>query len=853
MSFESELNRFLKHTADLPRFHTLLPYESYDPNTQLFYNSDSTGFVLIAHPIVGAGLDDQNRLAQFFRQENNLPEGTALQFLLFASPAVSPQLKNWEAARQGSVFQKLAQRRREFLEEKAFSDDVGLLVRDYRLIISYTVPGHKKDPVSQQILTTTRKELQSTLEEVGLYTFPLDAQGLITEIGTILNVQDSTFPYDRQWNEHESLSKQLIDIDKNFVKTATEVLLNDGETVCRSYIPKTSPKYWSLSNMDRFLGNMLEKKQKISCPFLIHYGLFVEGNQGISKSKALAKRESLEKSLDGGISKFVPNLKDQYQESVELCEQLLMEERFIISNLNFTIFSPADKIHEVEQSLSTIWQSCGWSFQPARYDHDVLLLSSLPMTWTLGEKSSGFTKEVYGFGPALRSYNKAKRTITKESQNMLPIIGEWKGQTTPGTPLIGQRGQLFFWSPFSTLLLPGNDRVNADHNYNIACAGQPGSGKSVFMNEVMATTLGVGGRAFVLDYGRSFEKTCRVLQGQHIDFNIRMPICLNPFTHIPTGNSVDDIEDREDMLSLVCPIFQVMAAPTQGTTDLENAFIDQAVKWSWNKYGPNSSVDTVCEFLSTHAEKTANNLAYSLFSFSSEGSFGRFFNGPSTVNLKNKMVVIETDNLRSHPSLLAVVIQIMITQINQEMSKGDRKTPFLIMIDEAWKLLSGKGTAAFISEATRVARKYRGGIFTATQQLTDYFKPEAPGATEAFNCSAWKCILFQESDVITAIKHHPQLQSFVGGEFQESLIRSIRSQPPHYSEVMIFGPGVNGVVGRLRLDAFSRLMYSTNPEEFRLIDGYLAQGATVEEAIEMTMSYQSKRPQSISESGRHAA
>jgi conjugal transfer ATP-binding protein TraC len=164
------------------------------------------------------------------------------------------------------------------------------------------------------------------------------------------------------------------------------------------------------------------------------------------------------------------------------------------------------------------------------------------------------------------------------------------------------------------------------------------------------------------------------------------------------------------------------------------------------------------------------------------------------------------------------------------------------MIDEAWKLLSGQGTAAFISEASRTARKYKGGIFTATQQLTDYFKPEAPGATEAFNCSAWKCILFQESDVITAMKHHHQLQSFVDTEYKEALLRSIKSHPPHYSEVIIFGPGVNGVVGRLRLDAFSRLMYSTNPEEFRLIESYLNEGATVEEAIEMVMSFQAKRP-----------
>jgi conjugal transfer ATP-binding protein TraC len=837
MSFESEIDRFLKHTADLPRFHTLLPYESYDPETQFFYNSDSTGFVLIAHPIVGAGLDDQNRLAQFFRQENNLPEGTSLQFLLFASPVISPQLQNWESAGQGPVFQKLSQQRREFLEKKAFSDDVGLLVRDYRLIISYTVPGHKKDPVARQILTTIRKELQSTLEEVGLYTFPLDAQGFITEVGNILNIHKSTIPYDKQWNEHESISKQLIDIDKNFIKTATGVFLNDGQTLCRSYIPKNAPKYWSLGNMDLFLGNMLEKKQRISCPFLIHYGLFVESNQGMSKSKALAKRESLEKSLEGGISKFIPNLKDQYQESVELCEQLLMEERFIVSNLNFTIFCETEKIHEIEQSLSTIWQSCGWSFQPARYDHDALLISSLPMTWTLGENKTAFKNEAYGFGTALRTLNKAKRTITKESQNLLPIIGEWKGQTTPGMPLLGPRGQLLFWSPFSTLLSPNATRVNADHNYNVACAGVQGSGKSVFMNETMATTFRVGGRIFILDLGRSFERTCNVLKGQHIDFNILSPMCLNPFTNIPTADDKDSQEIRSEMLSLISPIFQVMLDSEGDTKKLEHSFLSQAIQWSWEKYGTHSCVDTICEFLQNHESSIARNITYILFDFSSKGKFGHFFNGRSTVNFNNKLVVIETENLFSYPSLMAVVVQMMIIQVNQTMISGDRKTPFMVMIDEAWKLLANESTVDFIEAFTRTARKYRGSIFTATQHLIDFAREKSPGATAAYNGATWKCILEQEN--IEPLKINPLFAKLFENDFQESMLRSLKSYPPHYSELVMYGPGVNGVMCRLRLDSFSRLMYTTNPEEFHLIQGYLNQGATVEEAIERVMFSQS--------------
>ncbi|WP_052046276.1 ATP-binding protein [Candidatus Paracaedibacter symbiosus] len=324
----------------------------------------------------------------------------------------------------------------------------------------------------------------------------------------------------------------------------------------------------------------------------------------------------------------------------------------------------------------------------------------------------------------------------------------------------------------------------------------------------------------------------------HIEFDITLPISLNPFTQISQANDAASLVAREEMLAMIAPIFQVMAAPKHGTTDLENSYLEQAIRISWEKYGNQSSVDTVKEFLDNHEDRIAINLGQTLYPFSGSGSYGHFFNKPANASFKERLVVIETDHLRNYPSLMAVVVQMLIIQINQEMAKGDRITPFLIIIDEAWKLLSGKNTADFISEVTRTARKYKGSIVLGTQHLTDYFKPESPGATEAFNCSAWKCILYQELDVITSLKHHPQLQGFVDTEYKEALLKSIHSKPPHYSEIALFGPQINSIVGRLRLDPFSRLLYSTNAEEYRLIEEFTNKGASIEEAIELVMEMQ---------------
>ncbi len=841
----------LQQWINLPRLHHLLPYESYDPQSQLFYNQGSTGFVLRANPIVGAGLDDQQQMAQFFRRKDNLPEGTSLQFLMFASPSISPHLNYWQSAREGSIFQKLAERRRQFLEAKAYQDADGHLVRDFRLLISYTVPGHLKDFMAQQDLMMVRQELISVLEMLGIYATNLDAEGLIQEVGSILNLHNSTMPHPAQWNEHETLSKQIISLDKNYGWQSNHLSLNDGQTLCRSYVPVKSPDRWALGHMDRLIGDSLKVSHKIPCPYLVHFGFFVMPNQGGAKTKAFSKRETLENALKGRMEKLIPNLRDQYEESMEICEQFQLGERAIISSLSFTLLSPAEKIHQNEKLMKVIWNDSGWDFEATRYNHLPLLLSTLPMTWTLGENKQFLSKQIFGYGTALHTVGQAKKTVSTEAQNLLPIVAEWKGQNAPGMPLMGRRGQLFFWNPFSSAFLPTATNAQTDHNFNVCIAGQSGSGKSVFMNELMSTVLGVGGKVFVLDYGNSFKKTCKIQEKQHIDFDIRNPICLNPFTNIPTGNSPEDLLEREEMLALICPVFQAMAATNPETDQLENSYIEQAVRWSWEKYQTQSSVDTVREFLENHGEKEARNLAQVLYAFSSQGSFGHFFNRAANASFKDTMVVIETEHLRNYPSLMAVVVQMLIIQINQEMAKGDRKTPFIIMIDEAWKLLSGKNTAAFISGISRTARKYKGSITLATQHLTDYFKPESPGATEAFNCSAWKCILYQEGDVITSLKHHPQLQGFVESPYKEALLRSIHSKPPHYSEIAIFGPGINGIVGRLRLDSFSRLLYSTNAAEYGMIESLISQGASIEEAIELVIAHQEGSPSALEEGATH--
>lgn len=828
----------IQQWLDVARLHTYLPYESYDEDHQIFYNKGSTGFVLLCEPMAGACLGDQSRIADFLKQQDYLPEGCSLQFLLYSSNKLGGLFDTWKAPRAREGFWKLAEQRTLFLSELIQDSHPHIgRIRNYCLMISYTVPGHIDDPVRLNVLKETRKCLIDTLKSVGIPSFILPAQHFIEEISGILENTDNLYPQKKAWNQHESIARQILPIDGEYYVHADYLETNNASI--RTLIPKECPDYWSLPHMDSFLGDML-KQQNMGFPFLIHFGLFVEPHQGAAKAKLNARREALENSLKNKLTKWMAGLEEQYEESNEACRQVQQGDRLITSLLSVTLISRPERLEEDTLQAKRIFHQQGWEMIAAKYDHLPLLLGSLPMTWTCGRKGGA----VYGFGPDLYQMGRAKRTLTKEAQNTLPILAEWKGQDAPGMLLYGRRGQLFCWNPFTYAFLPDARNAQTGHDFNVCIAGASGSGKSVFMQDLMMTVLGVGGKVFVLDYGRSFQKTCHLQNGQYIEFDVRRQLSLNPFSGIPVGDDPISAEQRSDALSLIPPTIKAMATPLKSSADLENIqtpFIEKAVKHAWNLKQDKASIGDIRDYLLAQKHPVAQDLGEMLFSYSAQGDYGGFFNGPAGANLHENFVVIETQSITNHPRLMTVLTQMMMIQINHEIARGDRNQPFLIMIDESWKVLAGDNVAWFIQEMTRVTRKYKGSIVLATQHLTDYFQPDCPAATVAFQGSAWKCVLSQTQEVLSTLDQYDGLKSLVKNDFQRSILNSLKSHPPYYSEVAIFGPEVQGAVGRLSLDPFSRLLYSTNPQEYQSIEAYRAQGLSISDAIERVALSQSER------------
>ena len=798
-------------------------YESYDAESGLFFNRGSVGFVLIANPLPGTDITAEDEIADFIANNENLPNGSSIQILMMGTSDIGYLLERWRRERKGDVYMEMAKRHCDFLNKKAVEDGV---IKDSHLLISVTVP----DPgVDVLIMEQKREALKSTFRSIGLWSENVNDSLLLSLLHKIWGRESIGKTV---VNPYAVLSEQILPGDFSLYEENDIINLQDGECLI-ALDAEGRPEQWSLELMDLFLGNEARVGEYIATDYLVHVGIQILANQSIAKARAFSKRETLLKNIKSGMGKWFPDLLEESADMEGAVASLQNGERMVHIHTNVILKGKKDKVKLAAKSYASMMRRAGWKFIPCRYDHLAHVLAAMPMA--LVEEMSGiYKKKIAGVGVALAAIGRGKQTVSGESKALMPIIGEYKGDlNAPGLMFTGRRGQLKFFSQFGGELCPhlasgsGGDL----ENYNLCIAGLAGSGKSVLMQKMMLSTLGIGGKVFVLDYGRSFKNLCQVLDGSYIEFNPSQPVSINPFSNVPTGDDKLSIEARADFLATFPITLATMAAPKDGTSDLQQTNLAIALRKCWDAKGVDTEIDDIANWLLEQENNpVANDLGRMLFNYTKEGAYGGFFTGKAEVTLDADIVVIETDHLRNFPDLMAVVTQIMITHINNTMAKGKTDKPNLLVFDEMAKTLKNPLALKFVEEIVRVVRKYKASVVVATQLLTDFHKLGEKAAS-IFEGASFKIIMKQSPDSLNQMNSLPLLKSYVESPERMRRMQSIESKKGEYSEFTLWGSGINGDICRLRLDPFTLLLMSTNPTDKQLIADHRARGLSLTEAI----------------------
>jgi conjugal transfer ATP-binding protein TraC len=364
----------------------------------------------------------------------------------------------------------------------------------------------------------------------------------------------------------------------------------------------------------------------------------------------------------------------------------------------------------------------------------------------------------------------------------------------PGVPFVSRCGQLFSWNVFD----------NIGGNNNVCVIGHPDKGKAVFIKELMISTLEIGGRVFVFDTGRKFEKTCRLLGGQFIDFATQENISLNPFSILENINEG----------SLITPITMLkyilvdMASSTIKVDDIQKFFLQKAIFEACGNKGKEATITDVAEYLNNQNENSVKNLGTMLFPYTKEGIYGRFFEGSFNLNFDKSFVVIELGDFKENKSLQTVVMNMIIFQIMNQMFLEGRKTPFHIVVDAAQDILDSQ-SSYFIETLARCIRPYYGSLVVGTQSVNDFYA--SPGILAAFENSDWMCFLSQEKESIDQIKKNIR---FSNTPYIEEILKSLQIKNEEYAEIMIIGAS-KYFVGCINLNSFSQPLYLTKKTNFQ--------------------------------------
>lgn len=776
-----------------------------DDDKSIFVSDDKSlcfGFVCI--PLEGSDQRANDRINVLLN--GDWPDDTLMQFSLFGSQDIHHVMNNMIDIRRNKgtpLTEHNAKRRKNFFiagTESPIEKNSGVKVRDFTLIVTVKIPINDGLPTEKEMqrVQELAGSFGQSLRTVGLQPGKLTRHSYVHILNTILNWgTGASWRNGRHLlaDDDKPLREQILDFDHSISVDKKGVWLGEpdekGSVRVTNMSVKRFPRVFEFGNAAAYLGDLMLGSRGIrdNCMITatIHYPPFHGTKDSLERKRQWAVNQAY-----GPMLKFVPMLAAKKHGFDVLFDALDDGDRIVRLHLGMTIFTNSEEEATIAVSNArSYWGELGLGVMEDKFFSLPLLLNRLPF---------GAERD------AMRDTFRYKTMATRHAISLLPVFSDWRGTGKPVMNFVSRNGQLMSINLF-----------DSSSNYNCCIAAQSGSGKSFLANEMISSYISLGGKVWVIDVGRSYKDLCETYSGDFIEFNRESTICLNPFPLI------QDYAEEEDMIvGLLC----AMAAPTQPLSDFQIATMKMELGRIWAEKGKETIVDDLADVLIKHADRRIQDVAVQLYPFTSMGEYGRYFAGENNVTFQRDFSVLELEELKGRKHLQQVVLLQLIYQIQQDMYLGDRDRPKIVIIDEAWSLLTEGDVAKFIEHGYRRFRKYGGAAVVITQSVTDLY--DSPTGRAIVENSANMYLLGQKTEAISALEKEDRLPISKGGY---TLLKTVHTEVGAYSEIF-FITSYGGGIGRLIVDRYHQILYSTHPNDVQAIQNYRRQGMDVSEAIE---------------------
>lgn len=530
--------------------------------------------------------------------------------------------------------------------------------------------------------------VESTLHQMSLNPIRLKEDGWYGLIFTYLNPEraeklgvpkvrcnDAVFT--------SSFSEQVAMTDLFVEKDAVRL----GNTYFRAITLKTLPEGQTHAAMAEVLTKV---------PF--HYRLTQTFH--ILNQKAESDRLQLQRRITHSMASGSKNMADLESESTlgqieELIKELLEGSEKLVS-VELTAYISASDMEELDQKgdeILKVFRQMGGS---------EAIIETLPTLELFLKNAPGVCEGV-----------RFKKMKSSNAAHMTPLFDYWRGNKTPVCLLPNRDSVLFSIDPFAQEL----------PNWNGLIFGGSGAGKSFTICQLMLQFYGQNPAPKIvwIDNGASSERLLEVLDGEFIDLNLNSSICLNMFD-LPDGEVKPSASKVKLILGALESILREDDA--KGLPKREKALLEEAIFSTYQRCkGKTPTLSDLREALHCHPNKTIKGYSEILYSWTGDTAYGRMLDGQSNIKLSKDLVTIEIKGLDTYPDLQNVFLLLLTDFIKSEAAK-DLRRPYLLIIDEAWKLFETQSGLSFTLEAYRTFRKFNGGIWCISQNYKDFLSAQ---------------------------------------------------------------------------------------------------------------------------------
>jgi conjugal transfer ATP-binding protein TraC len=759
-------------------FSEFLPWIAFDDEQKRYLNADeSMGYLWECTPLAFAGESQMDTLETILNYD--FPRHTILQVILFGDPDITDYINKYLSpkGRDSELGRRTINEFSNFILNgtAGLEQMFGTPVRNFRCFFALKTP----EDLDLSLLANFEQNLSS----LGLQPRLMEPVDLLKFMRRMFNRNLSES--EKFYDPYRPIRKQVIN-GETIIKDGKQSLRigpEDNHVYIRCLTPKALPL--SVDSLDAnelagFVRDSVDSFQ-LRTPFLWSINIIFD-----SSVETQIHQKASVTNAQQSTGSFSIQIRKRSEEFTWALSQLSDKKRFVRIVPSLVIFGRTEQeCLMAAAAAKSVWQKKKYIIQEESILRRSVFLFSLP----------------FGFYPTKANLTVLERDFSvpiEVASRLIPIQADFRGTLyDPALLLLGMKGQLIGVNVFSKL----------NNNHNFLMAAESGSGKTFFVNMMLFNHYLEGAKIRVVDIGYGYQKMCRILGGTFLDFG-EDNVVINPFH----SNAQTDEDIKSDYIGAANVVGEMVYSSSKNELDeTEATLLFDAVMYAFRE-DPINGIDAVCRYLAEFpkyaseelqgfediARNHARRMAFNLSPFRRNGVYGRYFNGPTTFDIKNDdFVVLELEKLTSKRDLMGVVIMQVLNAITQDLYLSDRGSRRFILFEEAWSFFDGRDRVGkVIVEGYRRARRYQGAFGIVTQSMLDTLAFGEAGTTIRHN-SATKFML-QSTSYPEA--HEKGVINAPG--LMLEMLQNLKKINGHYSEVFVDTPFGKGV-GRLVVDPWN--------------------------------------------------